>query len=710
MRTAPASKSITTSLIPTKTPKLRTTFDLAFSSPTPFAALHPDRMAMSGDPSRSHPPPTTSPWMQYPESWTGLSPVHMQSPEPLERVGIAAAMNGFANLPASGPTAQSARAPFRGQPSSSAPSYGLNGGNGNHRFGLNAFAPQPQPQPQPQPLVRAVVRNLSPNTTEDALRLMLVFSNELVDIELINNSSEIAYHSAILYFRTINGALEAQTNLNGRANINNTGSMVVDVLGTSTYSSPNRRTPNPVPLASPSATSTVDPFTAAVARPQPNVGNGFPSHDAMSPTMRGRFFGTVPTHQDLAAPDTEASNHYRNLFNPQSPIGNHLANELPGRLGKYIINNELGDDDDSELLRDPIGYAEHGTPAQRRATAPNIPVSQMASLSINTSAPPPLPSYIPALTSPVHGVNGSNGFMRGGQQQQQQQQQQRRHSPQNHHPLTRMPQQRPQQSQQSRSQPQQHQQDKSPRQHLSKPQQQDRQQQQSNQQVPYGRANFPPVNPADQNPPCNTLYVGNLPVDTAEEELKAMFCKQRGYKRLCFRTKANGPMCFVEFEDISLATRALNEMYGVMLHNSTKGGIRLSFSKNPLGVRSGQPSSQVSQTAMPPMNGVVPSNISNAFAAASGPPPGLSVPPGLASRITGYGHSITNQRNTNFSSLPSNGNNHRHQHGQDSYFAYTSSNNGNGTVVSFSNAGSSRTTPFYTNGASRPAKPRTPFA
>ncbi|EHK42871.1 hypothetical protein TRIATDRAFT_164924, partial [Trichoderma atroviride IMI 206040] len=444
------------------------------------------------------------------------------------------------------------------------------------------------------------VRNLSANTTEDALRLMLVFSNELISVELLaNNSDDLRYRSAVLYFQSMNGALEAQTNLNGRVNMNNSGSMLVDVLGTSTYSSPNRMTPNPVPLASPSAASNVDPFTTAVTRPQPSIGNGFPSHDAMSPTMRGRFFGSVAPHQDLAAPDTEASNHYKNLFNPQSPIGNHLANELPGRLGKYMINNELGDDDDSELLRDPIAYAENGTPAQRRATAPNIPTSQMASLSINTSAPPPLPSYIPTLTSP------------------------------------------------SRSQAQQHQQDRSPRQHLSKPQQQDRQQQQSNQQVPYGRSNFPPVNPADQNPPCNTLYVGNLPVDTAEEELKAMFCKQRGYKRLCFRTKANGPMCFVEFEDISLATRALNEMYGALLHNSTKGGIRLSFSKNPLGVRSGQPPSQVPQTTMPPMNGAAPSNLSNAFAAASGPPPGLSVPPGLGSRGAGYGSAGNGNGNGN---------------------------------------------------------------
>ena len=47
-------------------------------------------------------------------------------------------------------------------------------------------------------------------------------------------------------------------------------------------------------------------------------------------------------------------------------------------------------------------------------------------------------------------------------------------------------------------------------------------------------------------------------------------------------------MCFVEFDDVSFATRALAELYGRQLPRSTvssKGGIRLSFSKNPLGVR-----------------------------------------------------------------------------------------------------------------------------
>ena len=104
----------------------------------------------------------------------------------------------------------------------------------------------------------------------------------------------------------------------------------------------------------------------------------------------------------------------------------------------------------------------------------------------------------------------------------------------------------------------------------------------------HARQIYPPNNTPDQNPPCNTLHVGNLPADTSEDELKdlsSIFRKQKGYKRLYFKGNQNGPMCFVEFEDVSFATKALNELHGHSLHSSTKGGIRLSYSKNPLGTR-----------------------------------------------------------------------------------------------------------------------------
>ncbi|KZO98179.1 hypothetical protein CALVIDRAFT_526434 [Calocera viscosa TUFC12733] len=103
------------------------------------------------------------------------------------------------------------------------------------------------------------------------------------------------------------------------------------------------------------------------------------------------------------------------------------------------------------------------------------------------------------------------------------------------------------------------------------------------------------TNSSDQNPPINTLYVGNLPTtppaslssNPLEENLRAVFSQCPGYRKLCFRQKSNGPMCFVEFDDVEYATKALHSLYGHTLNGLVKGGIRLSFSKNPLGVRAG---------------------------------------------------------------------------------------------------------------------------
>ena len=101
------------------------------------------------------------------------------------------------------------------------------------------------------------------------------------------------------------------------------------------------------------------------------------------------------------------------------------------------------------------------------------------------------------------------------------------------------------------------------------------------------------ANPADQNPPINTLYVGNLPAisppthppNFLEESLRALFVRCSGYKRMSFRQKINGPMCFVEFDDVPFAAQAIKDLYGHNLGGLVKGGIRLSYSKNSLGQR-----------------------------------------------------------------------------------------------------------------------------
>jgi len=253
--------------------------------------------------------------------------------------------------------------------------------------------------------------------------------------------------------------------------------------------------------------------------------------------------------------------------------------------GKSVIDEDAADDDTGELLKDPVAYMQNDHSAStmglsRRPTNSQIPLHRFSTLSLNTNVTSPPPSQFACARTninnhtPVSAMSPTMGNI----------------GPNTGYPL-------------------------------------------GNQH--YHRHNYPPVNPADQNPPCNTLYVGNLPIDTSEDELKNMFSKQRGYKRLCFRTKQNGPMCFVEFEDVSFATRALTELYGAPLHNSAKGGIRLSFSKNPLGVRTGQPGAANPSTPLSPqgpvshLNGIA-SMSPAGYTNANGPPPGLSVPPGLS--------------------------------------------------------------------------------
>lgn len=308
---------------------------------------------------------------------------------------------------------------------------------------------------------------------------------------------------------------------------------------------------------------------------------------AMSNAQKSsRFNGTFQSMEKLSPPlvgsppehsSSDASSHLQTIFSPQSPVANMLQDR--SRIsGKSIIGEAGGDDETGELLKDPLAYMNN-TNASRKTPNARIPTAAFSALSLSTNV-----------------NNKSQGSFNSPRSA---------HSHKSHafSPVI----------------------GPNPGYQVSGSH--------------YLRHNYPPVNPADQNPPCNTLYVGNLPIDTSEDELKAMFSKQRGYKRLCFRTKQNGPMCFVEFEDISFATKALNELYGAQLHNSVKGGIRLSFSKNPLGVRAGQPGSSNPAT---PLSATGPMNMSSlntmspaSFQAVNGPPPGLSVPPGFNMTMPG---------------------------------------------------------------------------
>ncbi|PYH95329.1 hypothetical protein BO71DRAFT_205704 [Aspergillus ellipticus CBS 707.79] len=421
-----------------------------------------------------------------------------------------------------------------------------------------------------------LMRKLPRNTSRDALRSMLLFAKDFLDADFVTSdaSEDNGYLCAVARFSTLASAEEARALLDGKPNSKNDATMIVEMYYGSVGSSlaPRRNT-----IDHTATRSLLGHVNGGLPRQSSRFNGTFQTLEKLSAT-------TGPSAGDSLPQSSEPGSRLHSIFSPQSPIGNGVP-ELPRVSGKSMIDQDI-DEDTGELLKDPVGYAENGHSASvsvpRRSTNPQILSNQFANMSLATNlASPPLQNYTPGGSAHMGAPTPPSAF--------------------------------PQAMNNNIG---------------------------TGHAFPYGnphvpRHSLPAANPNDMNPPCNTLYVGNLPPDTSEEELKALFSKQRGYKRLCFRNKQNGPMCFVEFDDVGTAGKALNELYGVKLSNSIKTGIRLSFSKNPLGVRSGQPGSMSASNSISSQGGGVPGGSSlggihnHMFSTVSGPPPGLSAPPGL---------------------------------------------------------------------------------
>lgn len=505
-----------------------------------------------------------------------------------------------------------------------AETYMLAGGQTQHAFRLpsaQALSPMSQPNPfdadmvvpnipigservngrseQPEMMSAILMRKLPCHTSNEALRTMFLFAKDFVSADFVTNESpdDQGYLCAIARFRTSAGAQEARALLDGKQNMANEAPMIVDTVRLSPGGVGPRR--NTFDLAANRNTTSSSSSTASssgqAARPSSRFNGTFQAIDRISPPGGALVLSNgTPIAGGGEHPGPENLSSYHNFFPPQSPIGQSLSERLRVS-GKSVIGEDGIEDEPGELLKDPVAFAKNDLSASigqtsRRSTNPQLPASRFAGLTLSTSNVTSLPMQgfvSPRTSAPLQSPTATMSPTGLGNL-----------GPNATYQL-------------------------------------------ANQH--YQRHNYPPVNPADQNPPCNTLYVGNLPIDTSEDELKAMFSKQRGYKRLCFRTKQNGPMCFVEFEDISFATKALNELYGHPLHNSVKGGIRLSFSKNPLGVRTGQPGGMGPPTPMSPqgpmpgLNGV---GSMQPFSTANGPPPGLAAPPGLNANVGSNGNTM----------------------------------------------------------------------
>lgn len=94
-----------------------------------------------------------------------------------------------------------------------------------------------------------------------------------------------------------------------------------------------------------------------------------------------------------------------------------------------------------------------------------------------------------------------------------------------------------------------------------------------------------PLGDITGNLPCTTLFVANLEKGCSEQQLREIFARTHGFRRLKIHDKGSGsPVCFVEYQDIQTAVFAKHLLTGTIMPPGEKaGGIRIEFAKSKMG-------------------------------------------------------------------------------------------------------------------------------
>ncbi|CAI5536415.1 unnamed protein product [Closterium sp. Naga37s-1] len=79
------------------------------------------------------------------------------------------------------------------------------------------------------------------------------------------------------------------------------------------------------------------------------------------------------------------------------------------------------------------------------------------------------------------------------------------------------------------------------------------------------------------NPPCNTLYLGNLGLQVSEAELLQIFSVQPGYVQLKLLRQGMSTCCFVQFVDVDAASAVHTALQGISLASSDRGPVRVQY-------------------------------------------------------------------------------------------------------------------------------------
>ncbi|KAL3683634.1 hypothetical protein R1sor_001656 [Riccia sorocarpa] len=152
---------------------------------------------------------------------------------------------------------------------------------------------------------------------------------------------------------------------------------------------------------------------------------------------------------------------------------------------------------------------------------------------------------------------------------------------------------------------------------------------------PVAPAGYAPVQNTKDNPPCNTLFIGNLGEATSEAELRGLFSSQPGFRQMKVLRQGKSTVCFIEFGDVSSAMAVHQNLQGAVLTTSDRGGMRIqypkstviliedpcTYSKNPYGRKR-----EGTGTGPQQSDGVVAATQLNQGKLETPPPPSTSVP------------------------------------------------------------------------------------
>ncbi|KAI5679531.1 hypothetical protein M9H77_00758 [Catharanthus roseus] len=90
-------------------------------------------------------------------------------------------------------------------------------------------------------------------------------------------------------------------------------------------------------------------------------------------------------------------------------------------------------------------------------------------------------------------------------------------------------------------------------------------------------SSYVPVQNTKDNPPCNTLFIGNLGENINEEELRGLFTAQPGFKQMKILRQERHTVCFIEFEDVNSASNVHHSLQGAVIPSSGSVGMRIQY-------------------------------------------------------------------------------------------------------------------------------------